>query len=1169
MRTAPPRRGSLTLLATAALFVVGLTLGVDGRVGAQGPQSAPPPTPTGLTGTFTHESVSLSWDDPGDRSITGYQILRRDRGIHEVGHFLVHVDDTTSAATSYVDTAVEAGASYVYRVKARNRSGLSERSGFFRADIPAAPDPPAPALPDPPTNLTAEAAGETQIDAVLDRAGEHQRLGHRLATGSKCRPMGARAGTTSSPTPAALAPHTPTPASCPGATRHYRTSAINSVGAGAPSNTASATTDDLTAPGFVAGVVGSDGDSLELYFSEPLDLDPGRTPPASAFAVTADGASIAVGGVQVIAGREQSVTLIGLSPAIRQGQTVSVSYADPTSGNDEAAIQDRAGNDAASLTGRPVTNGSTATGAEVRSTTDQGSTTLSATAARQIGALLAAKAQRSPAQRKVSSQLLDSIGSAQFPEERADREEEPQPSASVPPREADGSRQPRPPAGSAPQRPAATDGVDQSGFVTVDIRADVTPEVLGRIRALGGTVINSVPKYRAIRAQLPLVAVQPLAALSAVDWIRPADEAVTRKVNTSEGYAAHALSLALTRHGVTGAGIGIGVLSNGVRTLAERQASGDLPARVTVLPGQEGTGDEGTAMLEIIHDLAPDAELYFASGVSGQAQFAENIEALCEAGAHVIVDDIGYLLEPNFQDGVITQGVNAATADGCYYFSAAGNDGNLNDGTSGVWEGDYAAGTALIVEGSSLGVRHDFGVGEEENPVQGLFYGAVVLQWADPLGSSANDYDLFLIDGEGNVIASSTDTQDGAQDPIEYLSTGIFAYYDVRLVVVKVSGADRYLRLQAFGREFSIVTGGNTYGHSAAENTIGVAQVDVRTAGGAGGLFDGTESVTTDSSDGPRRVFFEADGTPITPPRVLQKPDLTAASCVSTATPGFATFCGTSAAAPHASAIAALMLEAAGGPAHVTLEELRAAMTATTAVYDIEAPGVDYDSGAGIVVAPPAIAGVAVAVADRNVAPAVTTAPADQTLAAGSAAVTVELASTFTDPDTDTLTYSVVSGDPDRLGVTLSGTQITLTPGSPGRSVVRARVTDPGGLGAVAAFAVTVIAGTGNSDYDTDDDGLIEVTTLAQLDAIRYDLDGDGLVDGATWEPYYAEGGLLHGRAGDGMSRRVHRVRTGGEPGLRHRRQRDRRPARRLLEQRSGLGTDRQRRRSVQRGVRR
>ena len=321
----------------------------------------------------------------------------------------------------------------------------------------------------------------------------------------------------------------------------------------------------------------------------------------------------------------------------------------------------------------------------------------------QIEALLAAKEQRTPAQRKVSSQLLADASNAQLAEAEGSGQ----------PPSADGTRHPR---GSVPpdrQQAADPDSVAELELVTVDIRANVTAAVLARILALGGTVINSVPEHRAIRARLPLAAVEPLAALDAVQFIHPADEAVTCKDNTSEGDAAHLVNQARTAHGVTGAGIGIGVLSDGVETLADRQESGDLPARVTVLPGQEGSGAEGTAMLEIVHDLAPEAELYFATGFTGQAQFAANIEALCEAGADVIVDDIGYFLEANFQDGIIAQGVNAATEGGCYFFSAAGNDGNMNDRTSGVWEGDYAPGNALTVEGESLGFRHDFGSGQE------------------------------------------------------------------------------------------------------------------------------------------------------------------------------------------------------------------------------------------------------------------------------------------------------------------------------------------------------------------------------------------------------------------------------------------------------------------------
>ena len=217
------------------------------------------------------------------------------------------------------------------------------------------------------------------------------------------------------------------------------------------------------------------------------------------------------------------------------------------------------------------------------------------TAVRQIEALLAAKARRTAAQRKVSSQLLDAAESAQLPETATPRQPAPEGIA----------QQLRGPDAAAGQQAGNPDGAPEPERVTVDIRADVTPAVLARIRTLGGTVIDSVPKYRAIRAQLPLGSVARLAALAAVQSIRPADEAVTRKDDTSEGDVAHRAKPARTAHGVDGAGIGIGVISNGVRTLADRQASGDLPARVTVLPGQEGSGDEGTALLEIVHDLAP------------------------------------------------------------------------------------------------------------------------------------------------------------------------------------------------------------------------------------------------------------------------------------------------------------------------------------------------------------------------------------------------------------------------------------------------------------------------------------------------------------------------------------------------------------------------------------
>lgn len=112
-----------------------------------------PDRPTGLTGTVTADAVTLTWTDPDDSSITGYQILRRDTSKHDPGVFVTINDDTGSAGVSYTDNTVVAGRVYKYRVKARNAAGLSERSQFFKATVPDA----AAGVPARATGLTATA----------------------------------------------------------------------------------------------------------------------------------------------------------------------------------------------------------------------------------------------------------------------------------------------------------------------------------------------------------------------------------------------------------------------------------------------------------------------------------------------------------------------------------------------------------------------------------------------------------------------------------------------------------------------------------------------------------------------------------------------------------------------------------------------------------------------------------------------------------------------------------------------------------------------------------------------------------------------------------------------------------------------------------------------------
>ena len=100
----------------------------------------PPAKPRGLSATASHDAITLTWDDPGDDSITGYVILRRLRYDDPKGHFDELVADTGSAATTYTDDTVAANTHYTYRIKAINEhGGVSERSRWFHIQTQEAP----------------------------------------------------------------------------------------------------------------------------------------------------------------------------------------------------------------------------------------------------------------------------------------------------------------------------------------------------------------------------------------------------------------------------------------------------------------------------------------------------------------------------------------------------------------------------------------------------------------------------------------------------------------------------------------------------------------------------------------------------------------------------------------------------------------------------------------------------------------------------------------------------------------------------------------------------------------------------------------------------------------------------------------------------------------------
>ena len=451
--------------------------------------------------------------------------------------------------------------------------------------------------------------------------------------------------------------------------------------------------------------------------------------------------------------------------------------------------------------------------------------------------------------------------------------------------------------------------------------------------------------------------------------------AVNQGSVVSEGDRTHAADTARSRFKVTGIGVKACVLSDGVDSLDASVATGDLPPDVDVLPGQEGDGDEGTAMLEIIHDLAPSAKLGFATAFISEESFADNILALrFDAHCDIIVDDILYFHEDPFQDGLIAQSVNAVTADGAFYFSSAGTEGNTIDGTAGNYEGDFV--DSGLGVGKFAGQAQDFDPGpgvQVLNPLSPNSDGVpVTLWWSDPLGAATNDYDLYLFDSSGDVLTFSQEVQDGDDDPFERVDTRRFLTGQ-RLAVVKFSGADRYFQLSALRGRFAdstdglkgFSTPGVTRGHNAAAQAFSVAATPAHDAFGrdleegdppnpAGpypNVFTRKSVPERFTSDGPRRVFYEADGTPITPGNfsatggaLRQKPEITAADGTASSVSGFTPFFGTSAAAPHAAAIAALVLS--GNPG-MTNAELRVALTSSA--MDLNPAGVDARSGHGVI----------------------------------------------------------------------------------------------------------------------------------------------------------------------------------------------------------------------------
>jgi subtilisin-like proprotein convertase family protein len=593
----------------------------------------------------------------------------------------------------------------------------------------------------------------------------------------------------------------------------------------------------------------------------------------------------------------------------------------------------------------------------------------------QMERLIAEKTARTPAQRKIASSLLYA-NSGRFDALLSQINKDPA------------------------KQIKSMNRFDSQGRVLVDIRG-TGATLTTAIQAIGGSVVDA--RRNTARAWLPMNRMEELAASGGISSIAPAFAADTYRVDgpgekrhtgsraecvaamqqvlanwgpiepggaitnvgarTSEGDKAHNADRARRFYGVDGTGTKIGVLSDSDDFKEQTIASGDLPADTVTVPGEDGRpgSGEGTAMMQIVHDLAPGAKLFFATAFTSPESFADNIRRLrFEFHCDVIIDDVIYFFESPYEDDIIAQAVNDVTADGAMYFSSAGNGGNFDDGTSGTWEGDFRPGGALATLPSGYTV-HTFGGGVISDRIE-LGGGPLILHWSDPgtlaNPASGNDYDLFVLDNNlRNVVIAATDIQDGTGLPFEFL--GFFIPAGFRVVIAAHPGAEvRAVRTVIFNGEFGISTSGSTYGHNSTVDGYGVAAVDAAEA--SGGVFPGGQTTPVElfSSDGPRRIFYRPDNTPINADRPgvtfasgggssRAKPDISAADGVQTTLPagsGLNPFFGTSAAAPHAGAVAALVKSAV--PTRTTAQ-IRSALLAGS--IDIESAGADRNSGRGIV----------------------------------------------------------------------------------------------------------------------------------------------------------------------------------------------------------------------------
>jgi subtilisin family serine protease len=315
----------------------------------------------------------------------------------------------------------------------------------------------------------------------------------------------------------------------------------------------------------------------------------------------------------------------------------------------------------------------------------------------------------------------------------------------------------------------------QDGYVRISAYGDDVVSL--KTQLVGQGMLDARPHDHSVTGRVPIAALGDIATVSGLRFVKPVLAATRVGLTTTQGDHSMHSDLARAQFGVDGTGVRVGVLSDSFDcapgpfasgqnfTRAGQDAvNGDLPLGVRVLadlhmvPDSECT-DEGRAMMQIVHDVAPGATLSFNTAFTSEEDFAAGVLALANDGARIIVDDVEYFDEPMFEDGVVAGAVDQAVVRGIAYFSAAGNEGRQS----------YQSAFRASGRKGLAGVRHDFDPGPGVADLQRLVAppGTITLldvQWDQPFFSangsrgSQSDVDAIFYNLDGTPVPPCTDS---------------------------------------------------------------------------------------------------------------------------------------------------------------------------------------------------------------------------------------------------------------------------------------------------------------------------------------------------------------------------------------------------------------------------